>query len=209
LEDDEGRRETGDEALIRSLIERQVAVPTVDAASCRRIYEQQPQRFRSPDIYEVRHILLAAPPSDKAARDAARVMAARLIADIAAHPDHFAELAAQNSLCPSARSGGSLGQISQGQTVPEFEMALRGLPTGVVAPQPVETRYGVHVVCVDRHIEGSYLPFELVSERIAQWLAAKARREAIRQYIAFLASRAEIEGIDLDTADQRFASPGA
>ena len=60
-----------------------------------------------------------------------------------------------------------------------------------------QTRYGLHVVALDRQIEGVALPFEMVRERIATWLNEKVRRQAIKQYIAILAGRAEIVGIDL------------
>ena len=34
------------------------------------------------------------------------------------------------SACPSAQSGGNLGQITRGQTVPEFEAALGRMRAG-------------------------------------------------------------------------------
>jgi peptidyl-prolyl cis-trans isomerase C len=201
-EDDSGRQETPDEALIRALIETQIAVPTADEAACRRIYDQQCARFRSSDLYEVRHILLAARPGDAAARAEARSTAHQIIATLAAEPLSFAAMAKQHSVCPSAVTGGNLGQISHGQTVPEFEAALSQLPRGTVAPEPVETRYGWHVVTVDRHIAGQQLPFAAVRAGIARWLEAKARHEAIRQYIGFLGRSAVIEGIALEATGQ-------
>ncbi|MBN9278717.1 MAG: peptidylprolyl isomerase, partial [Hyphomicrobium sp.] len=63
---------------------------------------------------------------------------------------------------------------------------------------PVESRYGFHIVVVDRRIAGRELPFEMVQARIAAWLDEKVRRVAIRQYIGILAGRAEITGIALD-----------
>lgn len=203
LEEIDGRRETPDEAVIRELLERQLGVPIADEAACRRIYDQQSARFRSSDLYEVRHILLAARSDDEAARVEARAAATRVISTLTASPEVFGELAARYSACPSAATGGRLGQISQGQTVPEFEAALPLLPCGIVASQPVETRYGLHVLIVDRHIAGVQLPFDVVRSSIAQWLDAKARREASRQYISFLAARADIEGIALQVSADR------
>ena len=62
--DDQGRYETDDEALIRALVEQEVKTPTPDEASCRRYYERNRQKFRSSDLYEVAHILIAANPGD-------------------------------------------------------------------------------------------------------------------------------------------------
>src|SRR5512136_1498394 len=43
LRDDEGRRETEEEAAIRALIEREVITPEPDEATCLRFYEQNRQ----------------------------------------------------------------------------------------------------------------------------------------------------------------------
>lgn len=195
--DAEGRRETDEEALVRQLIAREVATPEPDEASCRRIYEQRQQSLRSSDLYEVRHILLPASPGNQAARHDAKRQAEAIIATVTRHPDRFAELAQAWSACPSRAQGGSLGQISRGQTVPEFEAALADASVGEVSGAPVETRYGFHVIAVDRRIDGQVLPFALVHEAIAAWLAERSQQVAIRQYIAHLASLATITGIDL------------
>lgn len=198
LEDAEGRRETDEEALIRTLVEIDVMTPTASMEECSRYYEQNRARFRSPAIFEVRHILLAAAPADHDARETSRSEAEAAIAVLAQEPQLFAQLAAERSACPSAKTGGNLGQISRGQTVPEFEAVLERLAAPGLAPHPVETRYGFHVVCIDRQIDGAELPFEVVKERIAAWLEEKVRRTALRQYITGLAGRAEITGISLD-----------
>lgn len=200
LQDAEGRRETDDEASIRMLVAQEVVTPQADEAACRRYYEMNRQRFRSADLCEVRHILLAAAPKDVKKREAARQRAEAIIATLRNDASLFGAMAEAESACPSCKTGGSLGQISPGQTVPEFERALKSLPIGDVAAVPVETRYGFHVVLLDRRIAGRDLPFEIVHPRIAAWLNEKVRRVAIRQYIAILAGRAEISGIDLDSS---------
>ena len=126
----EGRRETDEEAMIRGLIEREVMVPEPDDATCRRYYENNRARFRSADIYEAAHILFAALPADAQAYAQARADAAAALAELREHPDRFAELAQAHSRCPSAAQGGNLGQITTGQTTPEFEQALIALEPG-------------------------------------------------------------------------------
>jgi peptidyl-prolyl cis-trans isomerase C len=200
LEDAEGRRETDDEALIRAIVTREVVTPEADEASCRRYYEMNRQRFRSADLCEVRHILVAAAPNDTNMRNEARQRADAIIAAIRNDPSLFSAMAEAESACSSGKTGGNLGQISPGQTVPEFEQALKMIPVGEVAAAPVETRYGFHVVLLDRRIVGREMPFEIVCERIAAWLNEKVRRVAIRQYIAILAGQAEITGIAFDAS---------
>lgn len=195
--DEEGRRETPQEARDRALIEREVVVPQADDGACRRYYEQNRRRFRSPDLHEVAHILRAAAPGDAAGREAARDAAAALIAELGKRPAGFAAMAAKHSACPSSAQGGSLGQIGPGQTVAEFEAALRTMQPGTVHPQPIETRYGLHVVRLERRIDGRELPYEAVRQRIADYLDEAVHRRALRQYVSVLASRAVVTGVDL------------
>jgi peptidyl-prolyl cis-trans isomerase C len=198
IQDAEGRRETDEESLVRRLIEQEVVTPEADDAACRRTYEMNRKRLRSPDLYEVRHILLAASPGNPAARKEVRIRADAIIGALRAEPSMFDELARTVSACPSGKTDGNLGQIGLGQTVPEFERALASLPVGEVAREPIETRYGFHVVLLERRIEGRDLPYEIAQPCIAEWLNEKVRRVAIRQYISLLAGRAEITGIALD-----------
>lgn len=195
LTDTEGRRETDDEALIRQLVERDVRTPEPDEATCRRIYERDRARFRSEPIYAVRHILIPASPGESTARTKAQSQAESLLTMLRSGQQDFATLAATTSACPSAKQGGSLGQISRGQTVPEFEDALETIEDlGLV-----ETRYGWHVVMIDQRIPGKELPFEVVVPRIAAWLAERAQRTAIKQYLELRASKATVTGIDLSS----------
>jgi peptidyl-prolyl cis-trans isomerase C len=197
--DAEGRRETEEEALIRGLVDSQVEVPAPDEDSCRRYYENNRARFRSADIHEASHILLAARCDDEAAFAAARDRALMLIAYLAREPHRFAEIARAHSDCPSAAAGGNLGQLTKGATTPPFEQALAQLEPGEITKQPVETRYGLHIIRLDRRIPGALLPFEAVRERIAEYLAQRAHRIAVAQFVARLAARAEVTGVDLPT----------
>lgn len=198
IKDGEGRRETEDEAIIRGLVDATVTTPAPDEVACRRAYDANLTRFRSPDIFEVRHILFAAPPNDREARAEARARAIEVIAELQRDEGLFGDLAAVHSACPSRSMGGSLGQISNGQTVPEFEQAIAAAPVGTVSPAPVESRYGIHVVAVDRRLDGSQLPFEVVQPQIADWLVAKSRTIGIRAFIGDLVRMAEIEGLGFE-----------
>jgi peptidyl-prolyl cis-trans isomerase C len=197
--DAEGRRETDEEALIRQLVEREVAVPEPDEATCLRYFEQNRKRFRSPDLFEVAHILIAA-PRDIDERNKAREQATLILRQVLASPASFGDRAKAHSACPSGKLGGSLGQIGPGQTVPEFEAALAQIPVGTIGLDPVESRYGFHIARVDRRIEGRNLPFEIARPRIAAYLAEHVRRTAIRQYLSLLAGRAALEGVTLEAA---------
>jgi peptidyl-prolyl cis-trans isomerase C len=197
--DDDGRRETEEEALVRALIDSEVVTPGADDEACRRYYAQNRQMFRTAAIYEAAHILFAARGDDAAAFARAGSEAAAVRAELAVRPERFAELAQLHSSCPSKNQGGNLGQITAGQTTPEFERALTSIAPGTIS-DPVTTRYGIHIIRLDRKHEGRELPYELVAERIADYLHESVQRRALAQYVARLATAARIEGVDLASA---------
>ncbi len=198
---EDGRTETDDDLAIRTLIEHELVMPSASEDECRRFYRNNPAHFRSEPIYEARHVLLAAPAADKTARAAAREAAQGLIAHLQARPGDFPAMAAEHSSCPSREHGGNLGQLTRGSTVPEFERALEQMDEGTLHPQPVESRFGFHVILLERKIPGAQLPFDHVRERIAGWLEAASWSKAVAQYIGVLAGRADIRGIDIGAAE--------
>jgi peptidyl-prolyl cis-trans isomerase C len=192
--------EAGAEARIEALIAREVKIPRADAETCRRYYQTHLGRFRSPDLVEARHILFLADPDDAEAVAAARAKAKNVIELLEQRPDRFAELARELSACSSSQQGGTLGQLTRGSTVPEFETFLFELEPGQLCPVPVPTRYGFHVLQLQRRVEGKTLPFEAVQEKIAEYLEESAWRVAVRQYIQLLVGRSKITGIELEGA---------
>jgi peptidyl-prolyl cis-trans isomerase C len=200
--DEAGRRETEEEALVRALIAQEVETPTPDEESCRRYYQHNLGRFRSADIYEASHILIAARRDQPEAFAVAHEQATALLHRLQQDPSLFAELAEAHSACPSAASGGNLGQLTLGATTPDFERALLALQPGETSSEPIATRYGFHIIRLDRHIPGRELPFEVAQERLARYLIERSRRMAIAQYVARLASRAQLSGVDMPTPDR-------
>jgi peptidyl-prolyl cis-trans isomerase C len=193
----EDKWETDDEALIRALLEQEVEPLEVSEAACKALYESSPENFRSPSLFQPAHILFAAPPADKQARQAAKRNAAAALATLAKDPKAFARIAKANSDCPSRDNGGALGQIGSGDTVPEFEAVLEILPAGKVYPEPVETRFGFHVIRMDEKAEGALLPFDAVKAQIKEKLEQLAWAKAANALTKKLVDQAAIEGIQL------------
>ena len=198
--DDAGRRETDEEALIRQLLEIEVQTPTADETTCRRYYESNLARFRSADLFEAAHILFSAAPDDTEAYEKAVAEAEQAIVLLTSRPDAFGDLARERSDCTSSKERGCLGQVALGDTVPEFETFLINLEDGQLCPVPVKTRYGVHVLRLDKKIEGRQIPFELVHESIAAYLQDASWQKAATLYVKILAGRSRIEGLELDAA---------
>lgn len=192
-----GRRETEEEALIRGLLEEAVSVDAPSDEDVRREWQKDPARFRSPPLWEVSHILCACDPHDDAARKDAYARAADLTAQAMANPARFSCLARDHSDCGSKSSGGALGQVGPGDTVPEFEAALRGLTDGQITTEPVLTRHGWHIVRMDAVATGSVLPFGAVKEKISDAIEKANWARRSRSFVNQLVACAEISGADL------------
>ena len=132
-----------------------MTVPEPDDETCRRYYERNNAR-----VPLARHLRgLAYPvrglPADREAYAQARAEAAAAYSPICANTRSASPtLRKAHSRCPSAAQGGNLGQITAGQTTPEFEQALFALEPGQLCEAPVATRYGFHVIRLDRKHEG-------------------------------------------------------
>ncbi|HYG42033.1 MAG TPA: peptidylprolyl isomerase [Bordetella sp.] len=57
----------------------------------------------------------------------------------------FAQVARENSSCPSGRDGGNLGTFSPGQMVREFDTVVFSAPLNEVQG-PVKTQFGYHLI---------------------------------------------------------------
>ena len=198
--DDGAAERTDEERLIAALLDRAIALPEADEAACRRYYDRNPGKFRSRDLFEAAHILFPAPPDDQEARMRAKAAAEATIAELRDAPRRFGELARARSACSSKIQDGRLGQVSRGDTAPEFETFLFNLEEGQLCPVPVMTRYGAHVLRLDRRICGRELPFEIAKPRIADYLHERAWRRAVHQYMQLLIGGAEISGVALSGA---------
>lgn len=186
--------ETEDEARVRVLLADSLMVPDADEAAVRQYYEANRSKLHHPDRIRVRHILIAAPPSDIKARLRAQQLGEELIGALRSEPERFIEFAMRHSVCPSRDQGGDLGWIERGDTVPEFDRQLFMLNPGL-AGLTVETRYGHHVVEVQERVDGEPLSLEEARTRIIAYLETQTRQNAVHQYLRILAESYGVEGI--------------
>lgn len=100
------------------------------------------------DQVKASHILLMYAGSMRSSatrsKDDAAAEIARLKEEIDAGAD-FAEVARDNSDCPSGGQGGDLGAFSRGMMVPEFETAAFALSVGETSGV-IETPFGYHLI---------------------------------------------------------------
>lgn len=192
--DEAGREETPEEALIRAVMDLEVEVASPSEAECLRFYEAQPERFTSADLYAASHILIEPRDASPRAEAAAKRLAERTAKTLAGAPEKLAELAPGLSACPSGAVGGSLGQLSKGDLAPEVEVALLALEPGRISA-PVRSRFGWHILRLDRLEPGRKLPFDAVRATIGAYLEGRAWTSAAARYVSGLAAAARAEGV--------------
>src|SRR5437763_7980435 len=107
----------------------------------------------------------------------------------------FGEMARDRSDCPSGVVGGSLGQLRAGDLVAEVEDALARLEPGETGGAPIRSRFGWHILKLDRRIDGRELPFEAAAERIRMHLESRAWGVAASRLVLALADEAEESGV--------------
>ena len=195
-----GKVETLDEALIREVLDASVVPAAVSETELRAAYDRDPGAHRAPSLFQPAHILFAATPGDEPARTQARLHAQAALDVLLKTPKRFAEIARSESACASRDADGQLGQLTSGDTVPEFETALRTAEIGVIHPELIETRYGFHVLRLDARAQGAILPFEAVQPRLTEACEKANWVRAAQAYVTTLLSGAEIEGLNLDIA---------
>jgi peptidyl-prolyl cis-trans isomerase C len=190
-----GQVETEDEALIRQLCDVAIQPEPASDTALRAIYDAQPDRFRAPSLYEAAHILFPRQPDMAALRAHAQAV----MVDLRANPRAFGDMARSHSACSSKDNGGLLGQLSAGDTVPEFEAALENLQEGQIS-DPVETRFGLHLIRLDARARGAVLPFETVLPRLRDAHAKAAWAQAAAKFTNELLTKATIDGVRLRAA---------
>lgn len=186
------------DAAIEQLLTREAVIPEPTEDECKRHYQSHLKDFQSGDMVYARHILFQITAGAPVA--AIRARAEEALNELLAKPDRFEAMAAELSNCPSGQTGGNLGQISRGDTVPEFEKALFRLDAVGLLPDIIKTRFGFHIVCVDKSIPGEIVPFGAVREQIADELKSTVEEHALRQYVSILAGKADITGAQIEAA---------
>ena len=188
-----------DDARIDRVIAAEVHAPEATETECETWYTANPTAFTVGELMEASHILFQV--TEGVSLDALRGQAMSVLADVRTDPSRFAELARANSNCPSSEVGGSLGQLSRGQTVPEFEQALFSLASGETCERLVETRFGLHIIRADRREAGRLLPFAEIKDALAEHLNQQSHARALHQYLKQLVGGADVQGVELEGSD--------
>jgi peptidyl-prolyl cis-trans isomerase C len=166
-----------------------VPLPSVEA--CRRYYRDHQDDFREPDRYLGRQIMLPLGAGDARAQLEAWARAERMIAILSFSPRMFPDLLA--SYGEALGTSGQLGPVARGGLPGPLDAMFFALKPGEICPVPILTELGVHVIILDRILDGDVMPFAAVHGRISFLLRQEMRHAAAARHLARLAARHHID----------------
>ncbi len=115
----------------------------------------------------------------------------------------FVELAAEESIGPSADRGGDIGYFGRDNVVPEFADAAFALEPGQISETPVESEFGWHVIKVDDR--RAIAPPTL--EEMREQLITEISQQLIAELIDGLRDAATVERFNMDGSPMTEAEP--
>jgi peptidyl-prolyl cis-trans isomerase D len=164
-------------------------------------YDQHRDEFRVAEQVKVSHILIKTPlpaagaKEDEKAIAEARAKAEDVLKQVKAGGD-FAKLAEKYSDDPgSAKSGGELGWIGRGRTVPEFEKAAFSLGKGQTSDL-IKSSYGFHIIRVEDKQEAHLKSLAEVKNEISEKVRQQKTAHATEAAANALLSQARSDGFD-------------
>lgn len=155
-----------DEMLANFAIEKAISTVTVSDADVKAYYDEHKGEFVSPETVEASHILI---------EDEAKIN--EVYEDIKAGKVSFEDAAKQFSTCPSGKQGGSLGEFTRGQMVPEFEEAAFNMEVGTIS-QPVKTQFGYHLIKLTAKNEPSEISYEQIAPQLKKSVLQDKQQKA-------------------------------
>lgn len=192
------------EKEIKSEIERRLAVQKLIKANvtdkievsdeeAKKFYDENPERFKSPEEVKASHILIKLDP--KKADDAKKAEAKKKLEGVKERlkkGEDFAELAKEISEGPSSKNGGDLGFFGKGQMVKPFEEVAFALEVGKVS-DIVETQFGYHLIKVSEKKPEKKIEYETVKDNLANQLKQQQAQKEAMAYVKKLRESAKIE----------------
>jgi peptidyl-prolyl cis-trans isomerase SurA len=164
----------------------------ISKRNIRKYYHNNQKDFWVPSKARVRHILILAEEglsSDKKKKK--HLLVESILREVKGGRD-FAAAAKEYSEDISASEGGDVGFIEKGKMVPEFENAVYRMKEGEIS-DIVETKYGYHIIKVDKILSGRTLPLKDVNNKIQLILSKKKQNSAYEEWMNELRKSAFIE----------------
>lgn len=183
------RRALAINMFVEEQIRRNIVVADEES---KQYYDTHPDAFREAEQVRASHILVKV---DQDAGESKKVVAKEKIADIQRKikkGGDFAQLARENSDCPSSAEGGDLGYFKKGAMVKEFEDAAFALTSGEVS-DIVETQFGYHLIKVMDKKEAGTLSYDAVKSDLQNFLKNQKLNKEVSLLLETLRKGSKIE----------------
>jgi peptidyl-prolyl cis-trans isomerase D len=169
--------------------------PQVTDAEIQQYYTQHVADYKVDEQAKVRHILIKVDKGADAKTDAAAKAKAEDILKQLKAGGSFADLAKKNSDDPGSKdTGGELGFMKRGATVPEFDQASFSLPINQLS-DPIKTQFGYHILQVEERQTAHTRPLDEVKTTIAALLTRQKEGAQEQAYAQQLANEAQKNGL--------------
>lgn len=122
----------------------------------KKYFEDNKEQFKAEESVSASHILVDSEEK-----------ALSLLSEIKDGKISFEDAARQNSSCPSKDNGGSLGEFTKGQMVPEFDKAVFSMNVGEIS-QPVKTQFGYHIIKLNAKNEARTFEYDEIKEELKE-----------------------------------------
>jgi peptidyl-prolyl cis-trans isomerase C len=166
--------------------------PKASEKQLREFYEQNAERYRTPETLRPAHILFRIPkeaPPEKV--EEVRKKCQDVLGRIR-KGDDFGEMALLYSQDPSAKDRGDLGYFKKGELLPAFEKELNRLRVGEVG-NIIRTEFGFHLIKLLDRRGGTPMPFEEAKVRVQQECYQSEVDRAVKQFVTSLKQKSVID----------------
>lgn len=176
-------------AVLAHVVDLRLADQDWDAAA-REVYVAEPERFRVEEQVRVSHILVKT--EGRGEEEALALV--QSLRERALQGEDFAALARDHSEDPSAKkNAGDLGFFRRGQMVAPFEEVAFAMQEPGTLSEPVQTRFGYHLIRYQERREPEQRSFEEVKDQIIQELQQKIANHARQTEVARVRSLPDIQ----------------
>ena len=169
--------------------------PQITVQQAQQYYQAHLKDYQVQDQVKVRHILISVPKGADATTDAAAKARAEDVLKQLRAGGNWAELAKKYSDDPGSKeTGGELGFLQHGVTVPEFDKAAFSLSPGQISDL-VKTQFGYHIIQTEEKQTAHTKPFEEVRGTILATMVRDKEAQAAQAFAASLVSEAQKNGL--------------
>jgi len=177
------------EETLRRQLEHQIQVDKLQEQVLAHVPVTEEELRSAYERVRTSHILIRPEDDTDEAWAAAEQKAWEVYAQVTA--ENFADMAATYSDDSTATSGGELGYIYRGKTVPEFEETAFSLAVGEIS-EPVRSTYGYHIITVTDRIEPEGEEFEQARAELEKELRLQKGQEELESWLEQLRDAANI-----------------